>query len=184
MQWFPFQDLKFFFLINFIHRNLSKGQRFLWLFFREVRLHVRNSQLGTPILGEIKSEDYPKEWIIPKSSVSLLKVWHYLLLLFCCYCWNSCLFTFWCIYTIYIFAIRKSSALTEGTTMPNWPNASWEGDLATSWIATEGGLDIRHAVDWRGKNAHKPQVCVVREKKNSSHCFSAKVITWPLIYLR
>ena len=130
-------------------------------------------------------------------SASLLEVWHYLLLLFCCCCWNFfCLlsdayilymYVYMYIY-IYIyfffFAMRKSSALTEGTTMPNWPNASWEGDSATSWMATEGGPDIRHAVDWRGKNAHKPQVFVVREKKNSSPCFSTKVITWLLIYLR
>ena len=127
-------------------------------------------------------------------SVSLLEVWHYLLLLFYCCCWNFfCLLSDAYIYYIYIciciyiyifFTMRKSSALIEGTTMPNWPNASWEGDSATSWMATEGGPDIRHAVDWREKNAHKPQVFVVREKKNSSNCFSTTVITWLLIYLR
>lgn len=63
----------------------------------EVRLHAGNSQLCMLILERIRSEDYTKRWIIPKSSLLAFGRWdgyYLLLLLFSCFvgCFFLCAF--------------------------------------------------------------------------------------------
>ena len=119
-------------------------------------------------------------------SVDLWKLWHYLLsflLLLLLGFLFVCLLPVGCFLGVFFCQKTLSSTLTERTSMPNWPNASREGGSWTSWMATEGGPDIRHAVDRRKTDTYKPHVCVVREKNNSSHGFFTRVITRLLIYL-